>query len=80
MRFKALPSRTSVRQESWPAMAKLEAWAAWQRAATTAAQVFCCERRKGLNKDESTGYLLSGFMALSPVKVVVWQLHFYHRP
>jgi hypothetical protein len=27
-----------------------------------AAQVFCCERRKGLNKEERTGYLLSGFI------------------
>jgi hypothetical protein len=51
-------------------MAKLEACAAWHRAATMAAQVFCCERRKGLNKEERTGYLPSGFMALSPVKVL----------
>lgn len=52
------------------AMAKLEACAAWQSAAITAAQVFCWERRKGLNKDPRTGYLRSGFMALSPVKVM----------
>jgi hypothetical protein len=44
-----------------------------------AAQVFCCERRKGLNNEERTGYLLSGFTALTPVKVLVWSLHFYHR-
>ena len=43
-------------------MAKLEACAAWQRAATKAAQVFCCERRKGLNKVARTGYLRSGFI------------------
>ena len=41
--------------------------------------VCCCESRKGLNRKERTGYLLSGFMALAPVKVVVWRLHFYHR-
>jgi hypothetical protein len=32
------------------------------------------------NKEERTGYLVSGFMALTPVKVMAWQLHFYHRP
>jgi hypothetical protein len=48
-------------------MAKLLACAHWHRAETMAAQVFCCERRNGLNKEERTGYLLSGFIALSPV-------------
>nr|QEO73726.1 hypothetical protein [uncultured bacterium] len=61
-------------------MAKLEAWEDWQSATTRAAQVFYCDSRKGLNKEERTGYLLSGFMALSPVKVLARQLHFYHRP
>jgi hypothetical protein len=60
-------------------MAKLDACAAWQRAATKAAQVFCCESRKGLNKEERTGYLLSGFIAMSPVKVRLRHPNFYHR-
>lgn len=59
------------------ATAKLLACAAWQSAATTVVQVFCCERRKGLNKEEGMGYLRSGFLA--PVKVRLRHPNFYHR-